>query len=250
MECTSQTLPFGYIHDDIAGQDALVITDEGGQICRLPKYRDKENKKESKLTIEISEDGSAKGNLIFTEYLHGYASSSYLITSKDRELNVRYLNHNLKLPKIQLNDIVCTEDKSPIPSCSLSANFNIEDFANKTGSRIFIPLCPLNKAGYDVFKANSRKQAIQITNGYSECDSIEIKIPDLYSTESLPKNITLKTPYGSFETQIIQDDNKITYIQKLDVFSGKYDSSEYQQIKSFFSEISSAVKRRMVIKKS
>ncbi|MFV0327896.1 MAG: DUF3857 domain-containing protein, partial [Bacteroides xylanisolvens] len=60
LECTSSTLPPGYVHDRIAGHDALVITDEGGKICKLPTYTSKQNKKESKLNINVSEDGTAK----------------------------------------------------------------------------------------------------------------------------------------------------------------------------------------------
>ncbi len=35
LECTSRTLPFGYIHQNIAGHDALVVSDDGGKIFRL-----------------------------------------------------------------------------------------------------------------------------------------------------------------------------------------------------------------------
>ncbi|MDU1889163.1 MAG: DUF3857 domain-containing protein [Dysgonomonas sp.] len=251
LECTSQKLPFGYIHDDIAGHDALVISENGGKICRLPKYNDKDNKKESNLIIDLNEDGSAKGKVLFTEHLHGYTSSSSIIMGNARDMKVKYINANLKLPKIQINNINSQENKSSMPSCSISADLIIDDFANKTGSRLFIPICPLNKGSYDILKSNTRKLPIQIINGFSESDSVIINVPETYSPESLPKNILLETPYGSFKAQAIRgEDNKIIYIQNIDIYSGKYDPAEYKEVKSFFSEISSAIRRKLVLKKS
>ena len=36
LECTNPQLPFGYVHQDIAGHDALLIQPTGGSIYRLP----------------------------------------------------------------------------------------------------------------------------------------------------------------------------------------------------------------------
>lgn len=36
LECTNPSLPFGYVHQDIAGHDALLIEPTGGQMYRLP----------------------------------------------------------------------------------------------------------------------------------------------------------------------------------------------------------------------
>lgn len=249
LECTSQTLPFNYIHEDIAGHDALVITDNGAKICRLPSYTDQQNKKISIVNINVAEDGTAKGNISFTENLHGYASSKYYTTSNNRERMVEYINRNMKLPKIQLDNLRSKEEKTSLPSCELSADFIITDFANKTGSRLFIPICPLNKGNYNIFTSSKREQDIHINYGFSESDSIIINIPEGYASESLPKDIFLETPFGKLEIQIKVEENKILYIQNIDILSGKYDKGEYEGIKSFFSQITSATTRKFVLKK-
>lgn len=103
LECTSATTPFGYVHNRIAGHDALVITDNGGKLCRLPSYTAKQNKKESRLQINLSEDGTAKGDITFVEHLTGYdyAKNYYNILSNDRDKRVEYINANVSMPKIQ-----------------------------------------------------------------------------------------------------------------------------------------------------
>lgn len=250
LECTSQTIPFGFVHDDIAGHDALVVTEDGGKLCRLPIYTDKQNKQQSFVEINITEDGSSKGNMRFIEHLNGYLYNVSAMTSKDREKVIGYINRNIKFPKVQIDNINTKEDKSSLPSCSLSADFVATDFVNKTGTRLFIPACPLEKGSYNMLSSNTRIQDIVINNGFSESDSIIINIPESYITESLPKNISLTTPFGKFATEVKQDGNKITYIQNIDIFTGRYNKSQYKEIKAFFSEITAATKRKLVLRKS
>lgn len=250
LECTSQTLPFGYIHDDIAGHDVLVVTDEGeGKICQVPAYSDQQNKKYSNLIINITEDGATNGKMNFTQHLHGYASNVHYMTSNDQDRINKYINKNVKLSKIQVSDIQVTEDKSALPSCILKANFSAENFVNKTGTRLFIPICPLNKEYYNIFSAAIRKQDIQINNGFSESDSITINIPESYTIESLPKDVSIETEFGILATGIKLDGNKLIYTQNIDIFTGKYDKEKYNKIKSFFEEINKATNRKLVLKK-
>jgi hypothetical protein len=249
LECTSQKIPFGYVHDDIAGHDALVITSSGGKICRLPSYTSRQNKKESVLDITITEEGTANGKIQFTEYLHQYGNNFRMMASKDREKEMKYINENMNMPKIQVSQINVSENKSPFPSCSMSIGFMANDFINKTGTRLFATVCPLKKDNYNVFSSGTRNQDIEIADGYSETDSVTFNIPESYTVESLPKNISLKTPFGIFETECKADGNKIVYTQNIDIFTGKYDKSKYKEIKAFYSEINSAVKRKLVLKK-
>lgn len=249
LECTSQKLPFGYIHDKIAGHNSLIITNEGGKMCRLPEYKDDQNYQVSKLDIDISENGMAKGKMQFTEHLHLYDKFSYWMISKDREKEMNYINTNVNMPKIKISQIEVSEDRSSLPSCTLSANFEAEDFVNKTGMRLFASVCPLRKGNYNIFTSSTRKQDIVIENGYSDSDSITFNIPETYAIESLPKDISIETPFGKLKTQCKVEDRKIIYIQNIDIFTGKYDKSSYNEIKSFFSEINSAIKRKLVLKK-
>lgn len=250
LECTSSTLPFGYVHDGIAGHDALVITDNGGKVCRLPTYTSKQNKKESTLHIDILENGSAKGSAIFIEHLFGYDNECRYIVSNDREKKVEYIHNNISMPKIQIGEINTTENKSALPSCSLTLNYEAMDFASKTGTRLFIPICPLKKGNYNVFSAAKRNLDIEIGNGFSESDTIIIQIPEMYTPESLPKDISLTTDFGTFSSQSILEGNRIIYTQNTEIFSGRYSKERYKEIKDFFAEIATAIKRKVVVKKS
>lgn len=154
------------------------------------------------------------------------------------------------MPGIQINEYSTTENKSALPSISLTANVKSADFANKTGKRLFVPVCPLIKYNYDIFSSSDRSLPIYISAGFSESDTIRINIPKSYIPESLPKDISKNTPFGIMETKVVHDESTIVYIQNIDIFSGMYDKSKYNEIKDFFSAITAATKRNLVLKKN
>lgn len=243
LECTSKEIPCGYVHDNIAGHDALLITEKGGIIRRLPDFLDKENKEEVKMSYNLNEDGSIDGELSVTKYLE------YQFGSKGRDEYVKYVNKTLKLPHTKIGEIKASENKTAYPSINLTTDFHASDFANVTGSRIFLPLCPLNKGRFNMFSATKRNLDIHISRGYSETDTIMITLPESYSVESMPKNVDIKSSFGTYSSNISQVDNKIIYIQNIDIFTGDYDKSLYSEIKGFFSRINSELKKKMVVKK-
>ena len=60
LECTNPQLPFGYVHQDIAGHDALLIEPTGGRMYRLPTYPDSLNTQQ--ITARISLSPTAEAN--------------------------------------------------------------------------------------------------------------------------------------------------------------------------------------------
>ncbi len=249
LECTSQTLPFSYVPSIIAGHDAVVMTESGGKICRLPSYSSSQNKKASVMKILVDENGGATGKLSFTENLEGYEDVYTDFRSKDRDRITRYITKSLRFPQIQIKEINTSEDRSSLPSARVDATFESANFANKTGARLFIPVCPLVKKRFDAFTSPNRLLDINIENGFSETDTIVLNIPASFSLESLPKDVVLETPFGSLNAYVQQEGNTITYIQTIDVKSGIYDKSQYKELKDFFAQIMSTTKRTLVLRK-
>lgn len=249
LECTSQIMPFGYIHQGIAGHNAIVISDKGGHLVRLPSYTDKQNRKVSIVDIAVNEDGDATGRVVFEEYLSGYERTLSGFRSNDNERISRYINSNMRVPHMKIEQLTVSEDKSEYPSSQAEASFIASDFANRTGTRLFVPICPLSKTNFNVLTASSRYQDIDIKNGFSESDTIVITIPQSYALESLPKDIDISTLFGSLKTQAKIDGDKVLYIQEVDIISGRHDRSKYAEIKDLFAQITAASKRNLVLKK-
>lgn len=251
LECTSQTLPFGFVHDDIAGHDALVVSEDGsgGKVCSLPVFSNEENRAMTFLNIELQENGTAKGFVEFDNSAHQYPLLSYCIRSKDRDKQLKYINSEMNLPKMVVSDIASSEDFSRIPNSRMKVDFEAEGYASKTGTRLFIPVCPLADRDYTYFSSEKRNFDINIDDGSTKIDSIAIAIPAGYVIESLPKETNLQTDFGTYVSRAAQEGNSITYMQQITIPSGRYDKSKYKEIKDFLAKITAASKRKVVLKK-
>lgn len=250
LECTSQTIPFGFIHDGIAGHDALVITETGGKICHLPSYPYDKRKTETNSILNIKEDGKVYGNLEVIEHLD-VAQYVHSILKTDRKSQVDYINNELNLPKVQIGDIHFSMDKSSEPITSIKTSFEASDFINKTGNRLFVPTCPLNKGSFKKFSSNKRENDIYINNRYVYVylDTIRYNLPEGYKVETLPKDIDLKNQFGQLNIQLVQDNNSIICMQKIELKPGKYNKSSYNELKDFFAQIDLSLKRKFVLRK-
>ena len=61
LECTASAfVPLGYVHENIAGNDALLIDDNGGHLVKLPAYTPEQNVSYNKAHVTLQDDGSAK----------------------------------------------------------------------------------------------------------------------------------------------------------------------------------------------
>lgn len=249
LECTSQTLPFGYVHSNISGHDVLVMTEKGGVIHKISDLDDDQNKSEINLQYNLSEDGNVEGSVKFAEYTYSFESNYRLMSSTDRKDQIKYITNNLNFPKIDIDDINYIVKKNEIPSIILETNFKATDAINKNGNRLFVTLCPLKKGNYNLFRSPNRKQDILLTKPYLEIDTIKINIPSTYTVESLPSGASYNSVLGSIESKVKQDKNDVLYTYKLHLKAGRYNKDKYDEIRSFFSAINSELKSRMVLKK-
>ena len=53
LECTNPQLPMGYVHEDIAGHNAIEVSEAGGRLVQLPVYADSTNLMHSKIHIRL-----------------------------------------------------------------------------------------------------------------------------------------------------------------------------------------------------
>lgn len=250
LECTSQTMPFGYIHDGIAGHDALVITEKGGEIRRLPSYSEKENTEDTKLEISIDENGNMAGNITITGHLNQYDYLAALKRTNDRKKFTEYLHSNIQLAKSEIGNIQIQSEESSRPSAQMTADFRAESFANKTGNRLFIPICPLKKGETNPFSATKRNNDIIFKSGYSDNDTIIINVPTGYVIESLPKEVELKTEFATFKAEAKEEAGKIMYTQNIILYSGTYSKDSYEELKDFYTKMLASTKRKLVLKKA
>ncbi|VBB43389.1 Transglutaminase Domain-Containing Protein [uncultured Paludibacter sp.] len=246
LECTNPEVPFGFIHNGIAGHQALVETENGGNLVRLPDYPDSLNVDKNIAEIKLSADGKAEVKTTNTFYVKKYDDYSYFTKLKHSEqidLTRKFIN----LPTANISNVSYTEDKSALPSISVLFDWSTPLYGNKTGTRLFIPVNPLRKSN-EKLKKNKRIFDIEIMNGYVNEDSLLVEIPDNFEIEGMPSPVNYTCPFGSFSSKVNISGNKINIYQKFTLNHGYWKAEKYQSLLDLFDKVSAGYKSKIILK--
>ena len=245
LECTNPQLPFGYVHEDIAGHDAIEINEAGGRLVRLPVYPDSTNLMHTSVNINLKDNGAIDLKLS-QEALNRQYEHLIPLLKMDEKDRKRTIQRIIYAPQAEISQIDIKESGAKI---TLNTEIKSQKYATQTGMRLFVPICPLHR-GYSVPSANSeRTEDIWRDMGYLDEDVINITIPEGYEIEAGPKNVNVEQPFGSFTFTMQVENNKIIIKNRLLMKSGTFPKSLFPQLADFIRTISSIYNQKIVLKK-
>jgi hypothetical protein len=250
LECTSQTLPAGYLGGFTANRSALLIDDNGGTLVQTPRYGVNENTQTRKVLATLTEDG----NLHVTahscyramqqDYLHS------LINNIAADRIKEYLHDQFELGTYEINKYDYKQEKDDLPCIEETLDLAINNYATVTGRRIFISPNLLTRTSIRLSMDTSRKYAFENRVAYRDVDTVEIKLPTGYTAESIPSPVTAKTQFGSFACRVELKENTLYYYRSTERYTGLFQASEYADLVGFFETIFKADRSKVVLVKN
>ena len=245
LECTNPRLPMGYVHEDIAGHDAIEISEQGGRLVRLPIYADSTNLMRSTVNIHLSQDGTANLKVSQETFNRQYENRIPMAKMNEKERQ-KILPRIVYAPLTEIKSIDFSENGAKI---TMETEIKSQKYANQTGQRLFVPICPLHH-GYTVPNdAAEREEDIWLEMGYLNEDDITLTIPNGYTIEACPKNISIEQPFASFSFSLHRDDKTIHIKNRLLMRSGMFAKSLFPSLAEFLQSINNIYNQRIILKK-
>lgn len=249
LECTSQTASPGYMGSFTGNRNALLIDETGGHLVHTPHYNINDNVR----VRVIKAIADVQGNLTAS------ISSSYLGLQQDfphslmhdasKEEREKYLNKVFNIATYQVLKSNYTEHKGSIPSVDEDLEVLIANYASITGKRLFIAANLFGASANRLQPDTGRRYDYIIKDAYRHIDSAEIKIPAGYTAESIPKDISITTPFGKYTSSVKLIDDKIVYYRLLESYSGRYAAKEYSNLVKFYEQVFKAERSKLVLVK-
>ena len=247
VECTNPTLPLGYLHDGIAGHDALVVTAMGGKLCRLPSYTHSQTVQHNNVVIALANDGSATVGM--QRECSGAKYEGLHFFSKLTKVEQRdYLRSCLNMPNAEVTAISYNENREGVPSCAVTCLATVARYAIKSGNRFFVPLNPL-KGVSQLPAGDDRRTDVVIKSGTVYVDNVEIVLPDGFMVESLLQPINISSSIASFEVDAVQEGNVVRISQKLSLNKGRYSKELYAELRSVVKALYDVSASKVVVRK-
>ncbi len=251
VECTNPSLPLGYVHDDIAGHDALLATPGGGKFVTLPQYADSLNLQRSQVSVNLAADGTASMSLVQKSFYRQYEDKIPLRYFEEKKFREKLLSM-IYAPSGAFKSSSIVEEKNPLSAPCMTINAEVDNihYGTVTGNRIFLPANPMHKNYHAVKKDEKREQDVIIRYGYVDEEEIEFIIPDGYVLENKPEAMVVKEPFGTFTWTVVPHGKTVKVISRLEKHSGQWPASIYQKIQEFEKNVEKHYNQRIVLKKN
>ncbi|ULQ53714.1 DUF3857 domain-containing transglutaminase family protein [Flavihumibacter fluvii] len=250
LECTSQTVPAGYMGSFTGNRHALMITDDGGTIVATPRYDKNQNTLRGNFSGIIDPEGKLNLQAIITyqaecsDVLHGR------IHAQSKEEQLKYLKKSLDIPYYDIVDFSYLESGGKIPSITENFHLQAPNYSQVSGKRLFIIPNVLNRWDNKLDADTARFHPVVLTDERYESDSVFIALPSGYRPESLPKPLEIQTPYGNYTASVTIKDDQLMYSRTLSLNRGRFPAPDYNKLVKFYEQVYKADRAKVVLVKS
>jgi len=250
LECTSQTMPAGYLGDFTCDRYVLLVDENGGKLVRTPKYGMKENLQVRHVKAVLDEEATLR--LTSMTIYGGLQQDQYhgLINGLSKDKVKEYLHEQLDFATYAINSFDYKETKSTLPAVEEKLDITVSNYATITGKRLFIVPNTMTRTYRRLTPDENRKYDLELSFEYKDVDTVEITIPSGYSAESVPQDVSVSSKFGKYKCAIKLFGNKLMYFRSLEHYGGAYPAKDYAELVKFYDAMYKADRNKVVLVKN
>ena len=248
LECTSQTNPMGFIGSFTNDRHTLVVTPEGGKLLRTPAIDISQNLQVRTAEVTIEEDGSATAR-VKTSYRGMQYENDHLsfYLHYGKEDQKKWLYEKLDIPSFTIEDFRFENKEGAIPEADEHLSLQLNNYASVSGKRLFFKPNLLNQWQKVPPVVENREQEFIYRNSYIDHDTVRFKLPEGYHPEFVPEAVKIESQFGRYEANVVNDENGVLYIRKVEMYKGVYPAEEYEAYRDFVKQVVKADKVKIVM---
>ncbi|MEL6561673.1 MAG: hypothetical protein AAFQ94_26025 [Bacteroidota bacterium] len=198
-------------------------------------------------TLNLREDGTIDGNMKISTKGYADISRRKALYLKGKEDYIESMKEDLPDWKF---DSVYFENEEDIYS-SLIANYKIHNKENIHSEIIYLKPIIISQYEKNPFEPDEREMPVDFAYQTEERYVMELKIPEGYAVDELPKPAVFQLPdrAAKYQFSASRIGNKISIINILNISGLFYPVEEYESIKKFFELMIEKQAEQIVIKK-
>ncbi len=243
LECTTNNLPFGYIHTSIQNRRALLIDQNNSRIINIPALSPNDVICSQKSEIAVNPSSLAYAKMNITQRGRKYEESSYLVSNVSKENVDKYFKNNILSGTFDLSGFGFEKFPRDSAQISLRTNCSIYNICKAYGNNIIIN--PFTRKMLSYEKPGYRTQPVQLD--YPEYYSDTIMYNIYKDIKRIPEAVKLHTPYGSYSLTFYSEGRQLVIYKKIMINSGRYDLNEYDGFYQFIQSIKNNENRKIYI---
>jgi hypothetical protein len=248
LECTSQILPFAYLHDHIDNRHVLIISSQGGQLVRTPAYAPAKNTWATHVDLKLEPTGHARaminmkrGGIYFGDYLQQVRAAP-----DDQK---KWLYQSFRFPNYTINNFNLSNEMDVNPFTKIDLDINLRSYATVSGERMTIPLAQLLTRNSNPTRMRNRRQPFEILFSKVISDTLHVELPAGYILETGFNDVHIESEFGSYRASFELQGTRGRFIRIQEVTPGIFDPEKYQEYYTYCQNIVRADGGTIVLRK-
>jgi hypothetical protein len=248
LECTSQTIPFGFLGDFTDNRDVLLITDEGGKLAHTKRYGPQDNTMSDHGEFDISKAGEATCT-IKTKYAGLQYNDVIEVFNESSDEQKKWIYQTSSLPSQQVTGFSITNVKDRMPEGFVERSLTSKNYCSFTGNYMIMPVNIVNVSTPVKKNLKERKSDFIIHRSTVDYDTLIYRIPSEIKIESAPAGKTIKSEFGNYRYAITINDHTVIYTRMFELKEGRFKASQYKSLFDFFAAVSKADNEKIMLSK-
>lgn len=236
LECTNQTIPFGFQGDFTDDRMALLVKPQGGALVRTKIFTEEASHQFLKVNCSVDATGFLKARLQIKSKGLQY-DQKYFLDRKSKEERDKF--YKLIFGNINNLKINATHFKNDKENVEFTEELDVEaiNFGSISNNNLIFPLNVFNQGIRVPVRYRTRMNPFEIDKGMTDNDEVTIEIPTGFTVESKPENFELTDKFGIYKVEITINGNQVLYKRHVRLNSGFYPANEYEAYRKFKEQI-------------
>lgn len=244
LECTSTSLPTGFVSDFTDNRNALLISSQGGVLVNTPSYSQKDNTVRRSLDVRLTQqNGKVTISSLYTGLM---AKERISIHSLSPDKQSKWVTENVQIHHSTLNVNSLQIKRAKVPEVKEELQLEIENIMikNKEGYQC----SPLLYDGLlDVPEPMEvRTQPVVIKKSYQTSDTTRYHFPTNAKIEVLP-DLKMTSRFGSYSMEVKVAEGLLTWVRTFTFNEGIYPNESYPELLKFLKTASKGDRTKAVV---
>lgn len=254
VECTNPRVPLGYVHSGLAGHQALLVKETGGELVRIRDYPDSLRREESYIELDLSTDGPALVSVDREAWLD--ESESYIGFSSLKSSD---------LPKVLLSGLQGQADNFAlvnytdnfqaydgrtgyVPKANVRFRFNTSSLARMSGDRIIVNITPFVRT-IGTQRAERRYDYV-VRPGNIVRDSVLVRLPEGYDVEFLPPSQAASSELAEYSLSFRRQGEAVLIVSEFRIRAGRMPAKSYPEFRNLARTVEKAQAGTLILCKA
>ena len=245
LENTSTTGAMRYV--DVSTQDRTVLLVDGhnSRLIRTPALNRNAVEGRRLLDVRCTSEGDATIRINHLGRGSEYEEMNALSKVVSAKSQFIYLDRYIPFKHYDMQHFgfkqVGRDDRSAV----LEIVFRLPGFLQNAQERAYLPQIPVYKGSRYFYKPDNHTLCFPIP--VSEEDTVNYRLPDGFSLETIPEPVSLTCPYGTYNASFTRNDGSLLGVKSFYVREGLYDPDAYKILYEFIQKVTESEKKSLIL---